>query len=385
LTALSPLRILFISAAADLSDHLPLGEGLIAHHLLAQLSSRGHDVVACVDRAYMQRDHGYRIIELAPAGRRLHSLWPVSRAIRARRVVRQLGGADSFDIAHWLRPYSWRMVSTRVVRDAGRVVIGPIGTSWPRASKRTGRRRMGDLPSAMLAPAVRGRYRRSLRNADVLLATLPEVRDGFNPTLGVKTVVTGMAVDIAAFEVTPLPKVPRVVFVGTFATAKGVLDLARAFPPVAKRLGAQLVFVGSGPQERELRACVQRLGISDSVQIQSPCPREQIPGVLASASVLCVPSVGEPFGMVFLEAMAAGRAMVGVDAGGPRHLITAPEGGRRVPPHDQAALSAALIEVLSDGDACLRMGHYNRARAEREFAMNDWVARLERVYRGGSW
>src|SRR5438874_2656487 len=100
MTTLQPLRIVFVSAASVLSDHLPLvGEGLIAHHLLASLADRGHEVVACVDRAHVNRDYGYQVVELAPRGRRVNSLWPLSRAVRARRLVSKLGGAESFDVA----------------------------------------------------------------------------------------------------------------------------------------------------------------------------------------------------------------------------------------------------------------------------------------------
>jgi glycosyltransferase involved in cell wall biosynthesis len=96
-------------------------------------------------------------------------------------------------------------------------------------------------------------------------------------------------------------------------------------------------------------------------------------------SVYCLPSIGEPFGMTVLEAMACGLPVVGTRAGGIPDLLSA-QGGRLVPPRDPVALATALIEVLRSPDLQRTMGRHNRARVEEAFDIERTVDRLEAVY-----
>lgn len=109
------------------------------------------------------------------------------------------------------------------------------------------------------------------------------------------------------------------------------------------------------------------------------------PGELAGwherAAVVAVPSAWpEPFGIVGLEAMAAGRAVVAFDVGGIREWLADGECGVLVPPGDTAAFGSALRMVLEDEGTRRRMGEAGRARAVRDFSLEGHLDRLLPLY-----
>jgi glycosyltransferase involved in cell wall biosynthesis len=117
---------------------------------------------------------------------------------------------------------------------------------------------------------------------------------------------------------------------------KNVVRLADAF----SRLGTgRLVFVGDGPLRGELEGRA-------NVEITGYVPNEQVPRYLAEATVLCQPSLVEPFGQALLEAMASGRSVVATRVGGPPEFVP-PEAGVLVDPLDTAALTDAMRRAAS--------------------------------------
>jgi glycosyltransferase involved in cell wall biosynthesis len=119
--------------------------------------------------------------------------------------------------------------------------------------------------------------------------------------------------------------------VGALSERKNVLRLARAF----ERHGeGALAFLGDGALRPLLEG---RKGI----RLVGAVPHEEVPGWMAAADVVCQPSLAEPFGLAALEAMAAGRSVVGTTRGGPPELVT-PAAGVLVDPEDDEALVRAL-------------------------------------------
>jgi glycosyltransferase involved in cell wall biosynthesis len=143
--------------------------------------------------------------------------------------------------------------------------------------------------------------------------------------------------------------------------------------------GAHLRVVGGGIEANAVRDYVQRSNALRSVELLGPVPHEQVPELMRDCSVCCLPSLGEPFGMTALEAMACGMPLVVTDAGGLRYLVD-DEGGRRVPPGDPDALAAALREVLGAPELQRHMGHHNRAVIEKRYTWTSVVERLEDAY-----
>ncbi len=170
---------------------------------------------------------------------------------------------------------------------------------------------------------------------------------------------------------------PTVLFVGRLERRKGLEQLVRAFIRVkTQRPSARLVVVGEGPERRRCEAIIPERLRSQVTFVGRGGP-DDLPSLYAAADVFAAPALGgESFGIVLLEAMAAGTPVVASAIPGYRTLLRDGVEGRLVPPGDVAALAQALDTLL--GNPSLREA---MSRAGRETAQRyDWpvVARQVR-------
>jgi len=170
-----------------------------------------------------------------------------------------------------------------------------------------------------------------------------------------------------------------VLFVGRLVYYKGADVLVRAMLGV----DADLVLIGRGPLEGELRALATASGISARLTFLAPQDDDELTAWYRAADVFCLPSVArsEAFGLVQIEAHAAGTPVVSTDL--PTGVPYAnPDGvtGLTVPPGDALALGKALGRLLGDDELRARLGGQARARALREFTVPRMVARTLDVY-----
>ncbi|OAN40249.1 glycogen synthase [Microbacterium sp. H83] len=182
------------------------------------------------------------------------------------------------------------------------------------------------------------------------------------------------------------PTRPSVVFVGRITRQKGLpylLQAARLLPP-----DVQLILCAGAPDTPEILAEVQegvrllqqtREGV---VWIDRMLPRDELSAILAAATTFVCPSVYEPLGIVNLEAMACGAAVVGTATGGIPEVVADGVTGRLVPieqvqdgtgtPVDPeryvADLARVLTEVVSDPARAREYGQAGRERARDEFS-----------------
>ena len=186
------------------------------------------------------------------------------------------------------------------------------------------------------------------------------------------------------------PGRPYVVFVGRITRQKGVPHLLRAARALDPDI--QLVLCAGAPDtpqiDREFRELVddlvrQRGGV---LWIPEMLPRREVVQLLTHAAVFVCPSVYEPLGIVNLEAMACGTAVVASAVGGIPEVVEDGRTGVLVPyaeddPRAFAAdLAAALNAVVADPVAARAMGEAGRERAVREFGWNTVAQRTLRVY-----
>lgn len=178
----------------------------------------------------------------------------------------------------------------------------------------------------------------------------------------------------------PPPGAPRLAVVGRLIPIKGHEVLLHAFARVSEDVaGSTLEIAGDGQLEPELRALVQRLGLGETVSFLG---RVAPPGpVFERAEVVVVPSLGEGFGMVALEAMERGRPVVASAVGGLPEIVDDGRTGLLVPPGDPEALARAIRELAGDPVRAARLGAAGRARALREFSQDRCTDRIEALYR----
>ncbi|MDP4022525.1 glycosyltransferase family 4 protein [Methylobacterium sp. NEAU 140] len=134
-------------------------------------------------------------------------------------------------------------------------------------------------------------------------------------------------------------------YVGELREAKGLPVLLEALARLrAEGRALRLLMVGSGPDADSLRATVDRLGLTRSVEIE---PAQPIRPVLARGRILVVPSFAESLPYVVLEAAAAAQPLVATDVGGIPEIFGA-AAGELVPARDAGALAGAVARVLDE-------------------------------------
>lgn len=154
--------------------------------------------------------------------------------------------------------------------------------------------------------------------------------------------------------------------VGNWVERKGIHSLLEAFARLAPE-AATLHLVGDDraapPYAARLRARLARPDLAGRVVVHGPVSREQVAGLYEAADVFVLPSVREPYGTVYGEAMAAGLAVVGWRAGNLPHLAEHEREGLLLEPGDLAGLARALERLADDGALRGRLGDAARRRA----------------------
>jgi len=136
---------------------------------------------------------------------------------------------------------------------------------------------------------------------------------------------------------------PALITVGNLIPRKGQ-NLALA--ALALIPEATLFLVGGGPDRGRLEALARTAGVASRVRFLGIQPHDAMPGLLAAADVLVLPTASEGLANVWVEALACGTPVVTSDVGGAREAIDRPEAGRLVP-REPAAIAAAVRELLA--------------------------------------
>jgi glycosyltransferase involved in cell wall biosynthesis len=148
---------------------------------------------------------------------------------------------------------------------------------------------------------------------------------------------------------------------------KHVADLLRAFALVRRREPrARLVIVGDGPEHPRLRELARELGLGESALFLGGVPDDAaVREWYYRSALFCLPSVQEGFGIVLLEAMAAGVPVVATTAAAVPEVVPHGEAGLLVPPADVPALAEALGALLAAPDRRATLGSFGRAYVAR--------------------
>jgi starch synthase len=180
------------------------------------------------------------------------------------------------------------------------------------------------------------------------------------------------------------PARPSVIFVGRITRQKGVPVLLRAAASLDP--AAQLVLCAGQPDTPELAAEVEglvadlRAARSGVIWIPEMLPKRSVIQLLTHATVFACPSLYEPLGIVNLEAMACGTAVVASAVGGIPEVVNDGETGLLVPPDDPGALAAALNALIRDSGRAAALGRAGRERAVAGFGWPAVAAQTAALY-----
>lgn len=200
-----------------------------------------------------------------------------------------------------------------------------------------------------------------------------------------KCEVIPLGVDIGRFKALESPPsgdggYPEILFIGRFRYYKGLHVLIDAMGQVKQ---GKLRVVGGGPLEPELKKQVAQKGLNSKITFQGDLTHEELTHQIQLCKILVLPSVerSEAFGIVLMEAMACGKAVISTELGtGTSYINQHAQTGVVVQPNDPSTLAAALNDLLDQPEKCHKMGLAAQQRIYREFTADQMIERTLRLY-----
>lgn len=173
---------------------------------------------------------------------------------------------------------------------------------------------------------------------------------------------------------------PTVFAAGRMSLQKGMDMLVEAVPMVlASYPETKFVVSGSGPEKDRVVRIAKELGLEDAILFLDALPRAKYIDLMRSVDVVVVPSRNEPFGIIILEAWAAGKPVVTTTSGGPREFVWHNVNGFHVDANP-GGLAHGIGSLLADHDHCRALGANGRKACEDMFHWDNVAAYTEGVY-----
>jgi phosphatidylinositol alpha-mannosyltransferase len=351
----------------------PVPGGVNEHvrFLYENLRLRGHDVRILTSSHGLQRSSEGDVIRIGK-GFSMPSNGSVGTITLSPRYVSQVQKVldeERFDLLHFHEPFV-PFLSLVVLRQSNSVNIGTFHAY------------AGFSPAMELGSKTLQGYASRLHGRIAVSAAARHFVDRFFPG-DYKVIPNG--VNVGRFQrAVPLARwqdgTPNILFVGRLEDRKGLPHLLKAFRLVRKS-GAEgrLLVVGSGPQEREARRYVMTRGLQN-VEFLGRVSDAEKAQLFKTADIFVSPATGrESFGIVLLEAMAAGTPIVCSDIHGYKGVVQRGRQAILVPPRDAKALAAGISELLEHPEMRQRMGAAGLERAQ-EFSWEHVTAKVEDYY-----
>lgn len=356
-----------IALACPYAWDAPGGVQVHVRQLAGHLGRRGHDVLVLAPAAGRPAEPWVTVVGRPTRVPYQGTVAPI--CLSPASVGRVAAALRSFapDVVHAHEPLvpSTSMAATWRAR-------APVVATFHAYAERSGL-----LDAA--APALRPVWRRLAARIAVSEAAAGFVRSRFGD--GIQVIPNGC--EVGAFEGAPpaagLPAGRRLLWVNRLDRQKGFPVAVAAFGRLAAEF-EDLVLVVAG--EGRDQTALDRLppGARERVHLLGTVPHERLPGLYAAASVFLAPALGqESFGMVLVEAMAGGAAVVASDIAGYREVVRHEREGLLVTPGDPPALAAAVRRLVLDPRLAERLRGAGHERAQR-YRWETVVGELEAVY-----
>jgi phosphatidylinositol alpha-mannosyltransferase len=351
----------------------PLPGGVNAHvqRLYENLVARGHDVRIISSTHGPQRSSEGDIIRLGygisvPTN---GSVGTLTLSHRYGELIERVLDDEQFDLLHFHEPFV-PFLSLQLLRHSTSVNVATFHAY------------SGWSPSYEFGKRMLQRFARRLHGRIAVSAAARHFIERYFPG-DYKVIPNG--VDLRAFDnVVPFARwrdgTPNILYVGRFEPRKGLTYLLKAYRQVRREgLDARLLVVGTGPQEREVRRYIATRRLT-GVELLGRVSELDKNRAFVTADIYSSPATGqESFGIVLLEAMAAGTAIVCSDIHGYKGVVRRGEQALLVPPKDVDALAKALATLLRDPQMRQRFGASGKERA-RQFSWESITAKVDDYY-----
>jgi phosphatidyl-myo-inositol alpha-mannosyltransferase len=372
---------------AIVTEHYYPQLGGITEHVYGQaneLARRGHEVTVVAPTLLRAR----KAVEDAPPRpeifevKRLGVALPIY--INGSEAVVEVGpflasgfgrlyAERAFDVVHVHNPFGVTMPTIAIMRSKAPVTVATIHSVVPEAYR----------PLRLFRPLLNVLF----GHLDAMVAVSSAVVDSIQPHfpwLNFEVVPNGVDTNFFSPEAEPLEELRdgrhNILFIGRFDPRNGLKYMLKAFILLRERRDdVRLIVIGDGPLREVYRRMVPPELRSD-VLFKGQVDRLR-PRYLASADVLCTPCQLASFGMVLLEAMSAGVAVVASRNSGFNLLVEDGVQGLLIdPPKDEEQFAAALDLLLEHPDVARRMGAAGRERAVSTYEWPVIADQLEALY-----
>jgi phosphatidylinositol alpha-mannosyltransferase len=356
----------------------PYPGGVTEHvyHTYLELRRLGHDVRVITTRFGSGRspveEHVVRIgraVSVPANGSMCPVAWDPFMSDRVRGVLEREG----FDVIHVHEP----LMPFLSLSAVGAADVPVVGTFHASSDSGFGYRVFG--------PVLKTSFEKLSRRICVSEAARESVR----PYFGGSYELVPNGVDVERFSLAdPIPELKdgsfNILFVGRMEPRKGAKHLFRALPEIFSKVpDARLTVVGSGPLSRYYRSFVPRPCLG-RVRFEGRVSAHVLARHFATADVYCSPATGgESFGIVLLEAMAAGAAIVASDIAGYRDVVRHGETGILVEPRTPRELASAVVTLREDEGLRAKLVE-NARKAVRRYSWDRVTAEILEVLRAAS-
>lgn len=181
-----------------------------------------------------------------------------------------------------------------------------------------------------------------------------------------------------------------ILYVGRFDERKGIEVLVRACAQLPERLKAQyqLYLVGGSRkngvdtiEQKRIRDLVTEFSLDSMTTFTGSIDQAHLPAYYAAADICVIPSYYEPFGLVAIEAMAAGTAVIASEVGGLQETVLDGKTGLLVPPRDPNSLSEAIAKLLNEPNIAQAMGKAGFQRVQSHFSQEAVAKNIHHLYK----
>lgn len=208
-----------------------------------------------------------------------------------------------------------------------------------------------------------------LQNADAVLALTEDMKQKMWEIHDREIFVVPNGIDLKRFKISPGNKegvnTKTIIFVGRLHPVKGVQYLIEAMVTVHREMPeAELVIVGDGAERSRLEELTERLNLNGCIQFMGQMPQESIPKIMCQADVFALSSLSESFGIVNLEAMAAGLPIVATNVGGVPDIVEEGVNGLLVNPESPGKIADKLLFLLENDEIRAEMTSNNREKVK---------------------
>lgn len=346
----------------------PGGVQVHVRQLGIKLQEAGHDVLVLAPSTSRPAEDWVR-----HAGRPVkvpynQSIAPISPTPKAFAVTRDALARFRPDVIHVHEPFVPGPSMAAVLRASA-----PIVATFHANAERS-------VLLSAAAPMLKGIWKRLAVRVAVSDAAAAFVGQSMGKG-AMRIVPNGADIELfAAAEPARLPAGRRILFVNRLDRRKGFRVMVDAFSALAaERPDVLLVVAGDGPERPALRELP--IETRSRVVMLGTVPHDELPPYHASAEVFCAPATGrESFGIVLVEAMAAGLPVVATDIAGYREVVRDGTEGILVPPSDPKAIAEAIGRVLDDSDLAKGLADAGKERARR-YSWDTVASEIEAIYR----